>query len=91
MFVKGDAVRIGEREEIVSSSLKTYKGDIQNITLEGKHTQMVILPAFEGQMQLQPLAGDQSFLGGGFPHQLQPRCRCDKAELDYILKYLLVH
>lgn len=66
LFVKGDAVRIGEQKEIVSSSLKTYKGDIQNITLEGKQTQMVILPGFEGQMQIQPLAGDQSYWGADF-------------------------
>ena len=60
MAVKADAIRVGENLEVMAGSLKQYRGDVAPVALEGKKSQLVMLPKGGSQMRIVPLAGDDS-------------------------------
>ena len=66
MAVKADALKIGNQLELESGSLKQYKGGAKTVALEGKSSQMVIIPEKQGKMEVIPLAGDSRYWGANF-------------------------
>ncbi len=64
--VKAEALKIGNQLELASGSLKQYKGEAKTVALEGKSSQMVIIPEKQGKMEVIPLAGDSRYWGANF-------------------------
>ncbi len=60
MAVKADACRVGETLEVLAGSLKAYRGPVAPVALEGKNSQLVMLPEGGASMRIVPLAGDES-------------------------------
>jgi len=60
MAVKADAIRVGDKLELITGSLKQYRGEVAPVALEGKNSQLVLIPKGGSQMRIVPLAGDES-------------------------------
>ncbi|MCB1108438.1 MAG: hypothetical protein KDK44_02170 [Chlamydiia bacterium] len=66
MALKADALKIGNQLELEPGSLKQYKGGAKTVALEGKDSQMVIIPGEQGSMEIIPLASDSRYWGADF-------------------------